>query len=614
MTEEIYIDGIRMDLDDTKTNVQMIFQSPVLTDFQSIVSNRTTNVTLPLTQNNLRAIGYVGTQATSVFPYRKHSVIYKRDGVKLLSGFAVLLSIKASTISFCFTWGNTKAMETLFNTNLRELEGLGYSKYPAGIASVTSLPLINYGGERGGVGIRLENVLSAIQTKCGVTGLTNLDKVNSSGDMRYWFALTTRNGDLVTKEAQRFQSNSSLIAGEVYGFSQYRPWALMIGPGTNAKDFHNYYDAEDRVFRIEGSKKIRLKMKGTIDVTYDFYDQAGASSNLELIKMTGLDANNYVHNSNNVVICQPEIISYQPGQYYNLRYTFDYNGVIDVEGYTYIGLRLIAFGNMDGQSAGITSQSITTFEITCDEDEPEDVIYNTNLSAYPIAANLPDMTCGQFIKNLLWLRGEFAYSQDGKTFQIIGFNQLDANKAQAVDWTDKMVTLKPSERQTKLDTGQRNYFRYAETEFYDTTKFEGMLPTDDKTIELEKEYCKSDFAICPNNRIPVWSQDEDGAWEFNGDNIPAVLIVQYTLLYILTFRGYNSTQKWSARLSEWYNEYAKLIYRPVVLNAEFKLTTFDLFKLDMTIPVYLKQTGHYYLIRKLTTKSGGTADAELIQM
>ena len=108
MTEEIYIDGTLMDLDAGKTNVQMIYQSPVMMDFQSVVSNRTTNVTLPLTQNNLKAIGYVGTQVDSDFPYRKHSVIYKRDGVQLLTGIATLLSIKARTITFCFTWGTSR--------------------------------------------------------------------------------------------------------------------------------------------------------------------------------------------------------------------------------------------------------------------------------------------------------------------------------------------------------------------------------------------------------------------------------------------------------------------------------------------------------------------------
>ena len=139
-----------------------------------------------------------------------------------------------------------------------------------------------------------------------------------------------------------------------------------------------------------------------------------------------------------------------------------------------------------------------------DPDQPEDVIYGTGLNAYPVALNLPDMSCGQFIKNLLWLRGEFAFSQDGKTFEFATFNELDANKANALDWTDKMITLQPKQRETKLDgTARKNYFRCAEADWYDTGQYQGILTVDDETIEAETEYCKCDFALAPNNKIPV---------------------------------------------------------------------------------------------------------------
>jgi hypothetical protein len=141
-----------------------------------------------------------------------------------------------------------------------------------------------------------------------------------------------------------------------------------------------------------------------------------------------------------------------------------------------------------------------------------------------------------------------------------------------------------------------------------------VLNTQDETIDAEAEYCKSDFAICPDNKIPVWTINDEGEWDFAGDTIPPSLLYSYPVLVVFRYTGYNSKLKWSSRLSEWYNQYAKIIRKPVVLKAEFVLTTYDLFTLDMTIPVYLKQTGHYYLIRKLTTKSGGVADAELIQL
>lgn len=600
MIEEIYIDGTLMDLDAGKTNVQLIYQSPVMTDFQSVVSNRTTNVTLPLTQNNLKAIGYVGTQVDSDFPYQKHSVIYKRDGVQLLSGFATLLSIKANDISFCFTWGNVKAMEKLFNTSLRELTTLGRASYPATlIDSAHYLYYINYGGNRKGVGVSIYEILNAIQNKCGVTGLLDLYKPHSTGNDRYWLALTTRNGDARTRYLQ----------GVVYGTPRARMWKIndlfyltTLYAGTDGRDPHGSM-SDYGIIDVSGANTLELTLKGTFD-RYQ-YGTSYRKNEMRLAFNTG-DGWDY---DNGKLLCTPTYVSSQ-----TYRYTLDNTFTIDVSQYEKVAIAINAdIGNYD---PSLSNVNITEYRAVLDPGESEDCIYDTaNGCVYPIWLNLPDISCGQFIKNLLWLRGAFAYSQDGRTFQIISFNQLQTNKTVALDWTDKMTTLHPQERQTKLDnTAQRNYFRYTEADFYDNTQFQGVLSTEDETIDEEYEYCKSDFALCPGNKIPVWSMNDDGEWDFAGDNIPPVLLYSYLQFTGRLYVGFNSKLIWGSRLAEWYSQYAGLIRKPVILKAEFVLTTYDLFSLDMTIPVYLKQTGHYYLIRKLTTKSGGVADAELIKL
>lgn len=603
MTEEIYIDGTLMDLDAGKTNVQLIYQSPVMTDFQSVVSNRTTNVTLPLTQNNLKAIGYVGTQADSDFPYTKHSVIYKRDGVQLLSGFATLLSIKASTISFCFTWGNVKAMEALFSTSLRELTALGRCRYPA-IDSDHLLSLIDYGGGRRGVGIRVYDILNAIQSKCGVTGLMNLCKPHATGDERYWLALTTRNGDTTTRALQ----------GVLYGNPRARMWQVndnfyltTLYAGTNGTDPHGSM-TDYGIIDVSGASVLQLRLNGSFECKQ--YGTTYAKRTMKLVFNTGTGWNY----DDGITLCEPTYVTSESGTPV-YKYSFSSESMnIDVSTYEKVAIAIMAdIGNYDPTLRNV---SMSELRAILDPTENEECLYNAiSQSVYPVYLNLPEMSCGQFIKNLLWLRGEFAYSQNGRDFEIISFKQLQANKVQARDWTDKMTTLYPTERQTKLDgTAQKNYFRYAETDYYDNTQYQGVLRTYDETIDEEHEYCKSDFAICPDNKIPVWSANDDGEWDFAGDNIPPVLLYSYPLLVVFRYTGYNSKLKWSSRLAEWYDQYAKIIRKPVVLKAEFVLTTYDLFSLDMTIPVYLKQTGHYYLIRKLTTKSGGVADAELVKL
>lgn len=604
MTEEIYIDGTLMDVDADKTNVQLIYQSPVLTDFQSVTSNRTTNVTLPLTQNNLRAIGYTGTSVQSDFAYRKHNVVYKRDGVQMFSGKATLTSIKATTISFCFTWGNVTSMETLFNTNLRDLD-LGRCTYPP-TTTANKLLLINYGGGRRGVGVSVASVINAIQTECGVSGLTDLCRVHESSTENsvFWLALTSRNGDITTREMQGVALGGlgahTFNVTESIGLLGY----TALTKGTGATDPHammNEYGCID----VSNTNTLRIVLKGSLHLSkpssnvtnwnmyvYGIYSTGGYPAQIDKIcdgtKSTG-------------TLGRVEI-DYAP----------NYDKTLDVSNYDSVYIMLIK--DSVAYDATLSNVSMTDALIVTDPTETEDVMYDAEVgNNYPIALNLPDMSCGQFIKNLLWLRGSFAYTQDGRTLQIVTLNTIRESKARAVDWTEKMTTIVPSEIKTTIDTAQRNTFRYAEADWYDTKQHEGVLLTDDETLDAEKAYCECDFALCPDATIPVWTKDEDGEWSFSGDSAPAVLLL-YKPLVLLNYIGFNVSLNWSNILKEWYGEYANIIRRPIALKAEFVLTTLDLLQLDMTRPVYLKQTGHYYLIRKLTAKSGNVCDVELIKI
>lgn len=615
MTEEIYIDGTLMDLDAGKTSVQMIFQSPVMTDFQSVVSNRTSNVTLPLTQHNLRAIGYVGTQADSNFPYTRHSVVYKRDGMQLLSGFAVLMSIKASTITFCFTWGNVKAMETLFAKKLRELSGTPYTTFPA--SSPYTISNINHGGGREGVGIPVGELLTKIEAECGVSGLEPLKWAAENvgyeqlGKYEFMLGLTTRNGNTTTRARQCLKMPGLIIAGGEQSSSQI-PYALFLSKGSGGQDLYGQM-MDYGCIRTDGASKVRIKITGKLVV--DITSVTGRPQLLDLYLMR--DTNGYATMTKQLLARPTSVVTETHGSLPHFIVTYDnlnLEAIFDIAGCQ--NIRFAVCIDTNAHVGAIDSRTaITNFEVCFDPSEGQDVLYGTGLQAYPLYPNLPDITCGQLIKNLLWLTGRFAYSQDGRSFQLVSFNDIMANKANARDWTQKMRTANPTERQTKLDgTAQRNLFRYAEADYYDNTQYQGVLPTEDETINDETEYCKSDFAITPENKIPVWVQDEDGEWDFGGDGLPTYLVERIVYSGAISTGRYRNEQRWSWILDAYYAQYAAIIRKPVVLTAEFVLTTYDLYSLDMTIPVYLQQTGHYYLVRKLTTKSGGLAEAELIQI
>ena len=630
MTEEILINGVALDIDASFKGVQMVFQSPYLTDFQSIVSNRTNSVTFPATNHNRAIIGCASLQQDSVFPYRKHRAIYRRDGVQMFDGKATLLSVTDKQIQMCFTWGNTDAFQKLFDTNLRELS-LGRSRYPASIVNNSShyMVYMQYGGGRTGVGEKVSEILSAIQSKCGVTGLTDLAKVGN--DYRLIMPLTSRNGDTQTRDAQRFLYSGN-VDGLLKSYGDFR--FLHIGPtsGSTIRDLHHSYDDNTKTIFTNGAKTAKIRFNASMKYVY-----VGSGTNpypsgdpnkfvgLMVYKCVTDSVDNYaaVEKLKAATIDDQQIgttSSYT-------RYLLSGSGVyeIDVEGYDYIIISVLEYDNYYAYQDAMflpATASATDISVTFDYDEGEEVMYGqTSLgNIYPIGLNMPDMSCGQFIKNLLWLRGEFAFSQDGKTFEFASFNDLITNKSKALDWTDKMITLMPKERQTKLDgTARKNYFRYAEADWYDSDQYKGTLQVDDETIEAETDYCNSDFALTPDNKIPVWSLNDEGEWDFAGDDIPPILLLgRYVSLlgnnFVIHYAGFNSRQRWNSILNNYYQQYAAMIQHPVVIKGDFLVTTADLNALDMRIPVYLKQTGRYYAIRKLTTKNAKVAEVELIEL
>lgn len=593
MTEQIYIDGRLMELDGKSAAVQLIYQSPILTDFQSIVSNRTTQVQLPATDSNLKAIGYTGTQAASDYAYKRHTVIYKRDGVQLLNGNAVLLSINRGSIVMCFIWGNVTAMETLFDRNLRELTLTPvYCRYPA-IDVSYSMSRMNYGGGRHGVGILVKDVLEAIETDCGVSGLTSL--ADAGSNRGYVLALTTRNGDTLTKELQ----------GASYGTFTARMWeaarleylTTLIGDGQS--DPHGYL-SEYGIMDVTGVNELRVHVVGSFD-----NGQYGTMDVQRAMRLC-FDSGNGWDYDNGVTLCNPTA----SGQSWH--YVVDFDQVIDVSQYERVCIAITA--DVGNYPPALANVSMTYDILIPDPSEAEDVIFGTGKEAYPVALNLPDMTCGEFIRQMLWIQGKFAYSLDGRTIQLVSFNQMYANKAMAKDWTRKvdMQRNRPEEFKTTLqDTAQHNYFRWAEADDYDNTQYQGELVTEDETIELEREYCKSKFALAPGNKIPVWSNN-DGEWDYNGDGMPVRMLIGRASLTL--FAGYNDNLRWSWLLENRYAPYARLIRKPETMKVKVILNTYDLYTLDMTVPVYLQQTGHYYLIRTLTVKDGEQAEAELIKL
>ena len=131
---ELYINDILVDID-KDVNIYPIYQSPLLTDLDSIISNRANNISLPLTPNNAKAIQMFHlsdiTDTAYSYPRDWNTVRYYRNGFNICNdGQGMVTEISGGRINFSFTWGASSKLQrlkdrSLSNLNLEEVKWSG---------------------------------------------------------------------------------------------------------------------------------------------------------------------------------------------------------------------------------------------------------------------------------------------------------------------------------------------------------------------------------------------------------------------------------------------------------------------------------------------------------
>ena len=119
MRQELYFDGIVMDIDES-TKIVLQIKSNIFTEISKCVGNRTYTVQLPKTARNQRILEYGHLPATnSNIPYRYLSARYVRNGIEIFSdGYAYIISAKEK-IEVCIVWGTPAVLRAIFSDGLK---------------------------------------------------------------------------------------------------------------------------------------------------------------------------------------------------------------------------------------------------------------------------------------------------------------------------------------------------------------------------------------------------------------------------------------------------------------------------------------------------------------
>lgn len=625
-TEQIYINGILMEQDGSKT-ASLVFQSPFFTDIDAIVSNRTNSVDFPATDNNLRAIDNAHLSgSTSKFAYRKHRVLYYRNGVQIFSGFATLLSITDTLIKFTFTWGNVNAFKKLLDLKIRDLQtNADYvdwtdaaiasdNHYPTNIVFKTS----GYHGERyETVGhthpvLRVSDILTRLSAASGVSFVGDSVFSNLAVPILY------RNADDYAKTAQGIRLSHNSLLKLAANQWQHK---FVLNCTSSDQDLKGQH-LGNGVFDVTEYDSIRIRLKS--GSTFRTYHSNQAALNPTI---TGLGVIATDEDGTNTLLIATIPMNYtRSGDYNTFSVSEDVEKDIDLNWhslgsdgkYNYIQLCVFWYGNAYELTASVTNVNMDV-SIVCGIQEEAEVLFG---GKYPLYLNLPDWDASQFLKNLMKLRAVFAYCPDGNTIEFKSIASLYGNRDIALDWTDKLILTHGTDPAEQTPTfgnfAQRNLCKYAEDET-NTQTFNGELLVDNDTLEAESDLVTLDFAGTQYRigeiggeelSIRCYSVNPDG----DASDIEEFKEVTPRIVEMNGRAASFRNLDWKNLVKGSYYAYQQTIASPKVIKASVLVDVLDLQNIDLSVPVYSYALGHYYAINKLTTKDGDTAEVELLQL
>lgn len=256
--------------------------------------------------------------------------------------------------------------------------------------------------------------------------------------------------------------------------------------------------------------------------------------------------------------------------------------------------------------------------------QSDEVPYGGN---FPIGKNLPDIKVTDFLKCICILTSTFPSQRFiGGTLTFADIVSLWEAKAQAVDWTKKLI---PSEacnhpRQTDFsveDYCQHNIYKWKED---DTVyqQHDADMTIDNKTLEYTQDVCTLPFAATDGNRIPIyeWESKQSTlgrntittqvATKYKACKDRIVNLIKNNAGYAELAFNIDLQGIFDSRLEK----LRKTVANPHQITERFNLSDLEILNFDETKPVYLAQYGAYFAVLEIKTTSSGYCEVTMIEL
>lgn len=592
-------------------SVSLQLKSNLFSAIDKISLNHSFTITAPDTLQNRRAFG-VGNQvaADSDRVRMKYPCNFYRDGVQILSGTCIVQSIESGSFSLLLTWGldcleslkeggDLESLDLGNMTFTGETEGMPIPQYNTFAECMEKVMFFAH--SFGDFAEKNEFRLSATNqfTPC-VAARTLFKQCLESSGIAYEVDETAF--EFMKRLAIPLPTlDSGKLEIAVNGLGRLSE--LTYFPLPNDVSMPGYYingfSTDVSNVTIVDGFKFTVQSACNLSLSYNT-----TFSTTEILAFMGLKLcvvqydDNGSETSREYKIPEYTRVSTNNG---NMVYIMD-NFELEFDGkgefyFVYLGI-----------DASLTSIEIT--KLIAEFTEPP-ITAGMELS---IAANLPKLSKINYVKALCQICGIFPIPPvDGSNVvRFVAPGILEANKANAVDWSG-FVNGEPKKIAFAFsDFGQRNLITYKDGEKH-AASFLMESPTADK----EKTAFELPFMHLSGGRWPLWSveyDEEKKVYEWSRENVdPAIYCLrpsggdENTLAY-LSFDELTPV----AILKRW-KPLTDAVKRAKVVQVDLMLPQIAVKYVDYSVPVYIEQLGGYFGIVSLNN-SGNKTTAELIKI
>lgn len=228
--------------------------------------------------------------------------------------------------------------------------------------------------------------------------------------------------------------------------------------------------------------------------------------------------------------------------------------------------------------------------------------------------NAPDVKIIDYISECLAHIGGFIVGSVTQVdaVRIMTFDEV----AQATSTQAEMLGLK-SITMSLDDLAQRNVYSHAENNDDEAQGMspylaEGVIYTNDATLELERSAYKSSFKVPRTNKVLHWDVEKNegensykATWKNAGENILGTDI---------TFKFFNSGQDFARTIAAYYGEYEKVVKRPKVVEVIVRMPVLDFMAVDFAKPLYIEQLGSSFLVVSIESDKGDSYKIKMVKL